>query len=130
MDRLKQKFYEKSSALKAEIKSLAKEHGNKVVDEVNISQIIGGMRGIKGMLWETSELDAYEGIRFRGYSIPQLQEKLPKWKNGTQALPEGLFWLMLVDEIPTDEDVAWLSDEWKSGLQFLKVHMMFLMLFQ
>ncbi len=113
MDRLKQKFYEKSSALKAEIKSLAKEHGNKVVDEVNISQIIGGMRGIKGMLWETSELDAYEGIRFRGYSIPQLQEKLPKWKNGTQALPEGLFWLMLVDEIPTDEDVAWLSDEWE-----------------
>ena len=25
------------------------------------------------MLWETSLLDAEEGIRFRGYNIPQLQ---------------------------------------------------------
>lgn len=27
----------------------------------------------QGMLWETSLLDAEEGIRFRGYSIPELQ---------------------------------------------------------
>ena len=114
MDRLKQKFFEKATSLKAEIKSLSKEHGKQVVDQVVLAQVIGGMRGIKSMLWETSELDAMEGIRFRGYSIPQVQELLPKWKNGgTQALPEGLFWLMLVDEIPTEEDVAWLSDEWE-----------------
>lgn len=114
MDKLKKKFYEKSTALKSEIKSLAKEHGNQIVDQVKLSQVTGGMRGIKSMLWETSELDAFEGIRFRGNSIPQLQEILPKWKNGgTQALPEGLFWLMLVDEVPSDEDVAWLSDEWE-----------------
>lgn len=113
MDRLKQKFFEKSSSLKAEIRSLAKEHGNQIVDQVKLSQVVGGMRGIKSMLWETSELDAQEGIRFRGYSIPEVQDKLPKWKNGTQALPEGLFWLMMVDEIPTEEDVAWLSDEWE-----------------
>ena len=114
MDRLKQKFFEKSSALKSEIKALRKEHGAQVVDDVNIAQIIGGMRGIKSMLWETSELDAYEGIKFRGYSIPQLQELLPKRENGgKQPLPEGLFWLMLVDEIPTQEDVNWLSDEWE-----------------
>jgi hypothetical protein len=25
------------------------------------------------MLWETSLLDAEEGIRFRGYNIPELQ---------------------------------------------------------
>jgi hypothetical protein len=28
---------------------------------------------LQGMLWETSLLDAEEGIRFRGYSIPELQ---------------------------------------------------------
>lgn len=114
MDRLKQKFFDKASALKTELKTLTKEHGDKVVDQVKLAQVTGGMRGIKSMLWETSELDAFEGIRFRGYSIPQLQEILPKSRNdGKQALPEGLFWLMLVDEVPTQEDVEWLSDEWE-----------------
>ena len=36
------------------------------------------MRGITGFVTETSLLDAREGIRFRGYSIPELREKLPK----------------------------------------------------
>jgi len=114
MDELKKKFYEKSSALKSEIRALRKEHGDKVVADVNIAQIIGGMRGIKSMLWETSELDAQVGIRFRGYSIPELKEILPKRKNGgREPLPEGLFWLMLVDEVPTEDQAQWLSDEWE-----------------
>ncbi|MBT8233916.1 MAG: citrate (Si)-synthase [Bacteroidia bacterium] len=114
MDILKQKFFEKSSALRTELKALRKEHGAQVVDQVNIGQIIGGMRGIKSMLWETSELDAVDGIRFRGYSIPELKEILPKRKGtGKEPLPEGLFWLMLVDEVPTQEQADWLSDEWE-----------------
>lgn len=113
MDRLKKKFFEKSSALRTEIKSISKQHGSKVVADVSLAQVIGGARGIKTMLWETSVLDANDGIKFRGYSIPQLRELLPKWKGGKEPLPEGLFWLMLVDEIPTDEDVQWLSDEWE-----------------
>lgn len=28
------------------------------------------------MLWETSLLDPEEGIRFRGYSIPELQARV------------------------------------------------------
>ncbi|NNE16522.1 MAG: citrate (Si)-synthase, partial [Saprospiraceae bacterium] len=114
MDILKQKFFEKSSALRTELKALRKAHGAQVVDQVNIGQIIGGMRGIKSMLWETSELDAVDGIRFRGYSIPELKEILPKRKGtGKEPLPEGLFWLMLVDEVPTQEQADWLSDEWE-----------------
>jgi len=114
MDILKQKFYEKSSALRTEVRAMSKENGKQVVDQVNISQIIGGMRGIKSILWETSELDAVEGIRFRGYSIPELKDLLPKRKNGgREPLPEGLFWLMLVDEIPTADEAQWLSDEWE-----------------
>ena len=41
---------------------------------------IGGGRDVKCMYYETSLLDAQEGIRFRGYSIPELQEKLPTFK--------------------------------------------------
>ena len=113
MDRLKQKFFEKSSALKTEIRALLKEHGGKEVGTVNLKQVFGGMRGVKSMIWETSALDANEGIRFRGYTIPELKEKLPRREGSNEPLPEVLFWLMLVDELPTQEDVNWLSDEWE-----------------
>ncbi len=114
MDPLKQKFFEKSQLLRTEIKSLLKEHGDKVVGEVTLRQVFGGMRGVKSMIWETSELDAVEGIRFRGYSIPELREALPK--KGGEPLPEGLFWLMLVGEIPDEEQIKWLSDQWTSRI--------------
>lgn len=110
MDPLKQKFQEKASALKSEVKALLKEHGDLKVEEVQLGQIFGGARGIRMMVWETSSLDANEGIRFRGYSIPQLRKLLPKGK-GKEPLPEGLFWLMLTGEIPKAKEVKWLSTE-------------------
>jgi citrate synthase len=112
MDPLKEKFYQKSTALKAEIKTIIKEHGEKKLDEVTVDQMIGGMRSVKSMIWDTSSLDPEEGIRFRGYNIPQLRELLPRVPNGKEPLPEGLFWLMMVGEIPTTEQVRWLSAEW------------------
>jgi citrate synthase len=62
---------------------------------------------------ETSLLDSKEGIRFREYSIPELRKKLPKIKGGSEPLPEGLFYLMLIGELPTEEDVAYLSSVWQ-----------------
>jgi len=93
---MKDKFLEKSTTLSAEIKELLKEHGNKVIGEVTLSQVYQGMRGITGLVTETSLLDAQEGIRFRGYSIPELQAKLPKAPGGSEPLPEGLFYLMMI----------------------------------
>lgn len=112
MDPLKQKFFDKSSKLKTEIKALLKEHGGKKVDEVTLKQVFGGARGVKMMIWETSQLDPIEGIRFRGYSIPQLKELLPKGPCGKEPRPEGLFWLMLVGEVPTESEVDWLTSQW------------------
>lgn len=112
MDLLKQRFYEKSQATAKEVKNLLKEYGEKKVDDVVVEQVFGGMRDIVSMLWEPSLLDAEEGIRFRGFSISELREKLPKAKGGTEPLPEGLFWLMLVGEIPTKDEVKWLTENW------------------
>ncbi|XP_071811571.1 citrate synthase, mitochondrial-like isoform X2 [Apostichopus japonicus] len=72
----------------------------------------GGMRGIKGLVTETSVLDPDEGIRFRGYTIPECQEKLPKAPGGAEPLPEGLFWLLVTGDIPTEDQVKALSNEW------------------
>lgn len=112
MDPLKQLFTEKATAHAKEVKELLAEYSKRQVDTVDVSQIYGGMRDIISMLWEPSLLDSQEGIRFRGYSIPELSEKLPKAPNGKQPLPEGLFWLMLVGEIPTKENVKWLTENW------------------
>ncbi|UEG50074.1 citrate (Si)-synthase, eukaryotic [Ferruginibacter lapsinanis] len=109
MGAIKDKFKAKSDVVGAEIKAMLKEHGDKKIGEVTLSQIYQGMRGITGLVSETSLLDAQEGIRFRGHTIPELQEKLPKAPGGTEPLPEGLFYLMLMGEMPTDEDVAELS---------------------
>lgn len=53
-----------------------------------------------------------EGIRFRGKSIPGIQEALPKAPGGSEPLPEGLFWLLLTGEVPTQDQVAALSKDW------------------
>ena len=106
---IKDSFKIKADATSVEIKELLKEHGTKKIGEVNLSQIYQGMRGMTGLVTETSLLDAQEGIRFRGYTIPELQEKLPKAPGGSEPLPEGLFYLMLLGELPTEEDVQHLS---------------------
>lgn len=105
MEVLKERFKAKAEQLGAEIKTILKEHGNKTIGQVQLSQIYQGMRGMTGLVTETSILDAQEGIRFRGYSIPELRQKLPRVPGGTEPLPEGLFYLMLIGEFPTEEDV-------------------------
>lgn len=70
------------------------------------------MRGIRAMVWECSVLDPDEGIRFRGLSIPECQKLLPKADGGEEPLPEGLFWLLLTGEIPSQSQVKQLSREW------------------
>ncbi|MDB4443526.1 citrate (Si)-synthase [Saprospiraceae bacterium] len=112
MDLLKQKFFEKSSQLKTEVKDILKAQGGKKVDEVTLTQVFGGMRGVKSMIWETSQLDPLKGIRFRGYSIPELRDLLPRVVNGKEPLPEALFWLMLIGEIPSKDQVKGLTAQW------------------
>lgn len=64
---------------------------------------------MKGLVTETSVLDPNEGIRFRGYSIPECQEKLPKAAGGEEPLPEALFWLLCTGDIPTEAQTKAIS---------------------
>ena len=112
MGYLKDLFKEKADLQAKEIKAIIEQHGNKKIEEVTLSQVYQGMRGITGLVTETSLLDSNEGIRFRGYSIPELSESLPKAEDGNEPLPEGLFYLMLIGEIPSAEDVGHISATW------------------
>ncbi len=112
MGYIKDNFKEKADLQSKEIKGILEKYGNKKIEDVTLAQVYQGMRGITGLVTETSLLDANEGIRFRGFSIPELREKLPKIEGGSEPLPEGLFYLMLIGEVPTQEDVEHVSATW------------------
>ncbi|MCX6206035.1 MAG: citrate (Si)-synthase, eukaryotic [Bacteroidetes bacterium] len=113
MEIIKERFRQKAEIANAEIKELLKENGNRKIGEVTLSQAYQGMRGITGLVTETSLLDSEEGIRFRGYTIPELQVKLPKAPKGDEPLPEGLFYLMLVGELPTNSETENITNLWQ-----------------
>ena len=93
-----------------EVKNIRKQYGNLLLGTCTVDQAYTGMRDVKSMVYETSLLDAHEGIRFRGYTIPELQEKLPKAPGGSEPLPEGLLWTLMTGEIPTVEQVRALTE--------------------
>ncbi|XP_043692534.1 citrate synthase, mitochondrial [Telopea speciosissima] len=96
------------------LKKLRSEYGKVQLGNITVDMVIGGMRGMTGLLWETSLLDPDEGIRFRGLSIPECQKLLPTAVSGGEPLPEGLLWLLLTGKVPTKEQVDALSKELRS----------------
>ncbi len=113
MSMLKNRMEEIIPPFREEVANIRKNHGDKKLCDVTVAQAYGGMRGVKVMITETSALDPEEGIRFRGYTIPELQEKLPRAAEGEEPLPEGLFYLLMTGELPTEENVAELTKEWQ-----------------
>ncbi|CAK9310313.1 unnamed protein product [Citrullus colocynthis] len=96
------------------LKKFKAEHGKVQLGNITVDMVLGGMRGMTGLLWETSLLDPDEGIRFRGLSIPECQKLLPAAKPGGEPLPEGLLWLLLTGKVPSKEQVDALSKELQS----------------
>ncbi len=107
--KLKEKLKEKVAPWREDYNNLRKNYADVVVDESTIGKILGGMRGLKSLLCETSYLDPMEGIRFRGYTIPEVREKLPKPGPENEPYPTGLWFLLLTGEIPTKEEVLELE---------------------
>lgn len=75
---LKQKMEEVVVKRQAELKEFNKEFGNTKIAEITVSQVIGGMRAMPGMLYETSKLHNTEGITYRGYDLFKIRELAPK----------------------------------------------------
>ncbi|KAH8833818.1 citrate synthase [Flagelloscypha sp. PMI_526] len=94
-----------------QLKKLKAEHAQTVVGEVKVENIIGGMRGLKAMLWDASVLDPNEGIRFHGLSIPDTQKVLPPAQGGKEIIAESMLWLLLTGQVPTVEQTRQLSRE-------------------
>jgi citrate synthase len=109
-------LYEKLSAQlpawRERVKILVKDHGETVIDQVTIGQVYGGMRDIKSMVTDVSFVDPATGIKFRGMSIPEVLEKLPKSDGAAIPYVGGLFYLLIIGEIPTKAQAEEVETEW------------------
>ena len=105
MSKLKEKLLEKIQQQRPITQKLMKEHGDAVIDKITVSQVIGGMRGIKCLVTDISYLDPNEGIRYRGYTLPEIFDKLPKPPGAEMPYVEGLLYLLFTGELPTEGEV-------------------------
>ncbi len=92
---------------------LVKEFGNVKVGEVTIAQAIGGARGVRCLVTDVSYLDPFEGIRFRGKTIPETFEALPKVPGSEYPYVEGFFFFLMTGEVPTMEQTLEVVEEFK-----------------
>jgi len=108
---LKEKLFEKIEGWRPRTVKLLKEHGDVKLGDVTIAQAIGGVRGVKCLTTDISYLDPFEGIRFRGYTIPETLEALPKVPGSEMPYVEGFFYLLLTGDIPNEEESGEVAAE-------------------
>ena len=86
--RVKSQFADVALPMKAEIKSLIKEHGDKIVGEVTLAQLFGGMRGVKSLVTETSHPYPFSRINcvIAVWMFALLQSKSPNLALQSPAL--------------------------------------------
>ena len=104
MANLREKLAEHLSAMREDIGGFVKENADAVVSEVTIRQLYGGMRGVKGLICTTSLVEPDKGLIIRGRPIKEL----------TKCLPEEIFYLLCVGELPDEEALKDLQDEFKA----------------
>jgi citrate synthase len=114
MSTLKEVLRKKIDAHRPRITKLVKECGDVKLGDVTIAQTIGGARGIKSLVTDISYLDPFEGIRFRGMTIPETFDALPKFPGSEQPYVEGFWYLLLTGDVPTMEQTLEVVADWKA----------------
>lgn len=113
MKYLEDKIEAQLSDWRNRVSRLRNEYGDFKVCDVTVSQIYGGIRGVQIQVSDISYVDPQEGIRIRGYSIPELLQILPKLPGAEFPLAGGVYYLLLIGELPTFEEAMMVEEEWR-----------------
>jgi citrate synthase len=114
MSLLKERLAEKIEEHRPRTAKLLKEYSEVKIGEVNIGQAIGGGRDVKMLVTDISYLDPIEGIRFRGFTIPEVLNKLPKDAGNEYPSIESFWWLLITGEVPTHEQAIAVRNEFNT----------------
>ena len=104
---LKERLAQQIPGLREEVHQLTKRHGDAVISEATVAQVFGGMRGIKGLVCDTSVVDPDKGLYVRGIPIGELAHRLP----------EEIFYLLCTGELPDSEALASLQQDLRKRAQ-------------
>jgi len=110
---LKETLKQKIEEFRPRTTKLVKEFGKVIIDTVTIDQAIGGARDIRSLVTDISYLDPQEGIRFRGKTIPETFEALPKAAGSDYPTVESFWYFLLTGDVPTQAQVDEVVAEWK-----------------
>ena len=111
---LKKVLRQKIEAHRPRTTRLMKEFGKVKIDEVTIDQCIGGARDIRALVTDISYLDPQEGIRFRGKTISETFEMLPKAEGSNYPTVEAFWFFLLTGEVPNEEQLEATMLEFKA----------------
>jgi citrate synthase len=114
MTNLKDTLTQKIQAHRVRTSRLLKEYSDVVIDKVDIGQCIGGARDIRSLVTDISYLDAQEGIRFRGKTIPETFAALPKASGSAYPTVESFWYFLLTGDVPTQAQVDAVVAEFKT----------------
>jgi citrate synthase len=103
MSKLHDKLAAQIPGLRETVKPLQKVHGGTVISQVTVEQAYGGMRGVKSLVCDTSEVPPDKGLLVRGRPIGEFSENLP----------EEILWLLLTGEMPAQDELQDLQNELK-----------------
>jgi citrate synthase len=84
-----------------EVQDVLKAHGGDKISDVTIQQAYGGMRGVKGMICDTSVVEPDKGLIIRGRPLLEIKHL---W-------PEEIFYLLLTGNEPDAEAKAALQKD-------------------
>jgi citrate synthase len=114
---LKDVLRTKIEAHRPRTQKLLKQHGDVKLGEVTIAQAIGGARGVRCLVTDISYLDPMEGIRFRGMTIPETMDALPKPPGKDYPYVEGFWHLLLTGDVPTEQEALDAVADFKARRQ-------------
>lgn len=110
---IEHRIISKLTAERSRMKKLVSEHKSFKVADVTVEQIYGGIRGVPIGVTDVSHVNPQEGLRLRGYTIPEVLEKLPKADGAEFPLAGGLYYLLMTGELPTRQEADQVEIEWK-----------------
>lgn len=110
---MKQRIAQEIPGWHKRITKLIRDYGSRPVAEVTVEQLYGGIRNVPIQVSDISYVDPQTGIRLRGYNIAELLNLLPKAKDSNYPLIGGLYYLLMVDEFPSEEEAQQVEEEWK-----------------
>jgi len=103
MSILLEKLEQKIPNWREDVRALISDSGSSVISEVSLKQAYGGMRGVKGLVCDTSSVSEDTGLIIRGIPLLDIIE----------ILPEEVLYLLLTGDLP-DKDAL---SELQSNLQ-------------